>query len=107
MKLQMRNSTAQAAWFNLQNSSKIWDCESTLYDSSELRSFSFRLNRALTVVSRSSPACTSPLQAKSGGCFRSFSTRRNAELNYELSSSNLVDSKRKSVASWSLRNWLE
>ncbi|KAH9323383.1 hypothetical protein KI387_018022, partial [Taxus chinensis] len=50
----------------------------------------------------SSPSCNSPLQAKSGGCFRCFSARRNGELNYEPSS-NLFHSKRKNVASRSLR----
>ncbi|GLJ32396.1 hypothetical protein SUGI_0651980 [Cryptomeria japonica] len=95
--------------FKLQNSKSksegtVWDCDSTLYDSFELRSFSFQLTRALTVVSSSSPP-DAPLRPKAGSCFRSFSDRRNVEeidYNPQSRSENLAP-KRKSLASWSIK----
>ncbi|GLJ32399.1 hypothetical protein SUGI_0652010 [Cryptomeria japonica] len=94
-----------------ETNSNLWDCESSLYDSFELRSFSFQLNRALTVVSRSSP-CGSPLHAHAQGhhphgCFRSFSAPRNAEFTYDKKSLEKKlrnpKQKHKIFASWSLK----
>ncbi|GLJ32397.1 hypothetical protein SUGI_0651990 [Cryptomeria japonica] len=103
-----KEKAAAQAWYNLHNSrskseGKIWDCDSALYDSFELRSFSFQLNRALSVVSRSSPRSAS-VQTEPSGCFRSFSLRRNRELNYEKQSDEqILIPKSRKASSWSLK----
>jgi hypothetical protein len=56
--------------------SSVWDCESSLYDSFELRSFISLLNQALVEVSSSTPD-RSP-RAAAAGCIRSLSTPRTA-----------------------------
>ncbi|GLJ32398.1 hypothetical protein SUGI_0652000 [Cryptomeria japonica] len=100
-----KEKAAAQAWYNLHNSKsksegKVWDCDSALYDSSELRSFSLQLNRALSVVSRSNPRSAS-VQIEASGCFRSFSLRRNRELNYEQQSEEqILLPKRRKASSW-------
>lgn len=68
------NMDAQKSAQTKQKSS-VWDCESSLYDSFELRSFISLLNQALVEVSSSTPD-RSPRAA--AGCIRSFSTPRTA-----------------------------
>jgi|ERR1711915_283881 len=72
----MADSTKDAQKFAQTNhKSLVWDCESSLYDSFELQSLIFQLNKALQEVSSSTP---NRFPGPASGWIRSFSTPKTA-----------------------------